>query len=187
MEYGRLLYFNPVVSSSPFFFALSFFLAYSQPSQIGCKWNMLHTAGWKYTTQNISKIRHLGTIAQICRAVSSQLRHISTIWKKLLNSNISSTCSQNMVNFGPLAAEIGLPVRSTPPSFNGFRVLASLLHRCRSRDVNQTLHVVWPSPGLVHYVYIFGGSCHLTEFCQVQNSLCVLGSLAFSYIGRLTA
>jgi len=40
-------------------------------------------------------------------------------------------------------------------------------------EVNQTLHDVWPSPGLVHYVYIFWGSCPLPEFCQVQNSLCV--------------
>jgi len=33
-----------------------------------------------------------------------------------------------MVNFGPLAAEIGLPVWGTPANFNGFRVLAALLH-----------------------------------------------------------
>ena len=53
------------------------------------------------------KNRHLGTIAQLCRAVSSQLRHVSTIGKKsLLSSNMSSTCRHNMVNFGPLAAEI---------------------------------------------------------------------------------
>ena len=43
-----------------------------------------------------------------------------------------------------------------PANFNGFRVFASLLHRRRSREVNQTLHDVWPSPGLVHYIYIFG-------------------------------
>jgi len=30
------------------------------------------------------KIRHLGTIAQLCRATSSQLRHVSTIGKKLV-------------------------------------------------------------------------------------------------------
>jgi len=58
-------------------------------------------------------------------------------------------------------------------SFNGFRVLASLLHRRHSTDVNQTLHDVWPSPALVHYTYIFGASCPLTEFCPLQNSLCV--------------
>jgi len=93
--------------------------------------------------------------------------------QNLLNSNISSTCPHNMVNFGPLAAKIGLPVWSTPTNFNGFRILALLLCRCCSVEVNQTLHDVWPSPPLLHCTYIFWGSCSLTEFCQAQNSLCV--------------
>jgi len=38
---------------------------------------------------------------------------------------------------------------------------------------NETLHDVWPSPGMVHDIYIFGDSCPVTEFCQVQNSFCV--------------
>jgi len=38
----------------------------------------------KYRTQKIAKNRHLGTIAQLCQAVYSQLRHISTIGKKLV-------------------------------------------------------------------------------------------------------
>ena len=50
-------------------------------------------------------------------------------------------------------AEIGLPVWGTPANF---RLLASLLHQCRSTEVIQTLHDVWQSPGLVHYVYILG-------------------------------
>ena len=33
-----------------------------------------------------------------------------------------------MVNFGPLTAEIGSGVWGTPANFNGFRVLAALLH-----------------------------------------------------------
>ena len=33
-----------------------------------------------------------------------------------------------MVNFGPLAAEIGSLVWGTPANFNRFRVLAALLH-----------------------------------------------------------
>jgi len=33
-----------------------------------------------------------------------------------------------MVNFGPLAAEIDPVVWGTPANFNGFRVLAALLH-----------------------------------------------------------
>ena len=63
-------------------------------------------------------------IAQLCRAISSQLRHISTIGKNLLNSNIFPRCPYNMVNFGPLAAEIGSLAWGTPANFNGFRVLA---------------------------------------------------------------
>jgi len=78
-----------------------------------------------------------------------------------------------MVNFGPLTAEIDWPVWGTPANFNGCHILASLLHRCRSTEVNQTLHNVWPSHALVYTIGIIRGSCPLTEFCQVQNSLCV--------------
>jgi len=42
--------------------------------------------------------------------------------------NISSARLHNMVNFGPLAAEIGSLVWGTPANFNGIRVLAALLH-----------------------------------------------------------
>ena len=50
---------------------------------------------------------HLRTIAQIYQAISSQTRHASTIEKNLLNIIISSKCPHNIVNFCPLAAEIG--------------------------------------------------------------------------------
>ena len=78
--------------------------------------------------KKVAKNRHLGAIAQLCRAISSQLRHVLTIGKNLLSSNMSSTCPHNMVNFGPLTAEIGSGVWGTPANFNGFRVLAALLH-----------------------------------------------------------
>jgi len=61
-----------------------------------------------------------------------------------------------MVNFGPLTAEIGWRVWGIPANFNGFRVLASLLQRRRSPEANQTLHDVWPSPGLVRYIHFRG-------------------------------
>ena len=41
---------------------------------------------------------------------------------------MSSRCPHNVVNVGPLAAEIGLPVWGTLANSNGFRVLAALLH-----------------------------------------------------------
>ena len=65
--------------------------------------------------------RYLGTIPQLCRAVSSQLRHVSTIGKNVLSSDMSSTCPHNMVNFGLLTAEICWRVWGTPANFNGFR------------------------------------------------------------------
>jgi len=40
----------------------------------------------------------------------------------LLNSNISSTCPHNMVNYSPLMAEISWRVWGTPANFNRFRV-----------------------------------------------------------------
>jgi len=77
-----------------------------------------------------------GTIAQLCRAISSQLMHVSTIGKNLLNSNTSSTCSYNMANFGPLTAEIGSGVWGTPANFNVFRVFAALQHDTSGRQPN---------------------------------------------------
>jgi len=66
---------------------------------------------------------------------------------------LSYTCPRYMATVGALMAEIGLPVWGTPANFNGFRVLASLLQRRRSPEASQTLHDVWPSPGLANYVY----------------------------------
>jgi len=99
-----------------------------------CTWLAENTGRKK-----VAKNRHLGTIAELCRAVSSQLRHISTIGKKyLLSSNTSSTCPHNMVNFCPLAAEIVSLVWGTPSNFNRFRVLAALLHGTLVVGVSQT-------------------------------------------------
>jgi len=46
-------------------------------------WNVLHAARWKIQDAKKSpKIRHLRTIVPLSRAISSQLRHVSTIGKK---------------------------------------------------------------------------------------------------------
>ena len=79
-----------------------------------CTW-LAENTGRKMTQKN----RHLGTIPQLCRAISSQLGMYRQSEKKLLSSNISSTCPHNMVNFGPLAAEIVSGVWGTPAIFNG--------------------------------------------------------------------
>jgi len=92
-------------------------------------WNVRHAARWKYRTQKLAKKSPSGHHPTIWRAISSQLRHTSTIGKKnLLSSNISSRCPYNIMNFGILAAEIVSLVWDTPANFSGFRVLAALLH-----------------------------------------------------------
>ena len=58
--------------------------------------------------------------------------------KKTLSSNISPICLHNMVDFGPLAAEIVSLVWGTPGNFNGFRVLAELLNGTLVVGVRQT-------------------------------------------------
>jgi len=55
-------------------------------------------------SKNYAKIAIcLCTIAQLCRSISLQLRHISTSGEKLVKRqiNMSSTCSHNVVNLGP--------------------------------------------------------------------------------------
>ena len=51
-----------------------------------------------------------------------------------------------MVNFGPLAAEIVSLVWGTPANFNGFRVLAALLHDTLVVGVSQTYGVEQRAP-----------------------------------------
>ena len=74
-----------------------FFLANSQRSEIGC---LPYFYTWCGLCANLEcrsemcctrlagnagrKNRHLHTIAQLCRAVSSQIRHVSTIGKKFV-------------------------------------------------------------------------------------------------------
>ena len=71
---------------------------------------------------------------------------ISTIGKNLLNSNTYSTCAHNMVNFGPLTAEIGWRVWGTPANLNGFRVSAALLHGTLVVGVSETCVVEQRAP-----------------------------------------
>jgi len=64
-------------------------------------------ARWKCRTQKSPKIRHPGTIAQIFSGyIFATKARIDNLKKSFLNSNVSPICPHNMVNFGPLAAEI---------------------------------------------------------------------------------
>ena len=94
---GQVIIFSSVISSSLFFF--------SSPNLGGRRLDVYHTSTRDVALVPIwnaclkcaargsleiqdAKNRHLRTIAQLCRAISSQLRHLSTIGKKLLTRNV---------------------------------------------------------------------------------------------------
>jgi len=90
---------------------------------------VLHAARSKYRTQKSRKKslsrHHRTTLSDYIFATKARIDNRK---KNLLSTNMSSTCPQNLVNFGRLTAEIGSGVRGTPAKFNGFRVLSALLH-----------------------------------------------------------
>ena len=135
-----------------FFFYL-FFLAWPQRPQIGC---LPYFYTWCGPNANLEcrsemcctrlagnagpqKIAIWAPSHNLLGYILATEAHIDNRKEKLLSSNISSTCSHNMVNFGPLAAEIGLVVWGTPANVNVFRVLAALLHGTLVVGVRQTL------------------------------------------------
>jgi len=119
-------------------------------------WNVLHSARWKCRTKKSPKICHLGTIAHICWAISSQLRHISTFGKKLVKQRCLPHMSSQYGELGPLAAEICWQVWGTAANFNGFRILGALLHGTLVVDVSQTLRC-WTEGA----TYIWQGGHHI--------------------------
>jgi len=77
---------------------------------------------------------------------------------------MSSRCPHNMVNFGPLTAEIGAGVWDTPANFNGFQVLAALLHSSQVVSVSQTLRrEILLFKAKFHYAVWFGAGSKLVD------------------------
>ena len=94
---------------------------------------MLHVTRWKCRTQKLAKKSpNLSGHIFATKARSNNRK------KNLLSSNIFSTCPRSMVNFGLLTAEIDPVVWGTSANFNGFRVLAALLHGTLVLGVSQT-------------------------------------------------
>ena len=119
--------------------------------------------------KKVAKNRHLGTIEQLCRAISSQLRHVLTIGKNLLNSNASSTCPHNMVNFSPL------PLRS---------ILTSWRHPCKFERVSRLGSVTarHSSSGRQPNFAALNRGCHLCSAGRPSRCALVNISSFFSHI-----
>jgi len=99
---------------------------------------VLHAARLTYRTQKIAKnspSAHGRTT--LSGYIFATKTHIDN--RKNIKQQYLPTRPYNMVNFGPLAAEISSLVWGTPANFNRFRVLAALLHGTLVADVSQTL------------------------------------------------
>ena len=59
----------------------------------------------------------------------------------LYSASAAAVLPHNIANFGPLTAEIGSGVWDTPTNFNGFRILAALLHGTPVVGISQTVVV----------------------------------------------
>ena len=119
-------------------------------------WNLLHAARWKQDAKKSPKTpsgHHPTTLSGYVCATKARIDNRK---KTCLSSDMSSTYPHNMVNFGPLAAEIGTVVWGTPANFNRFRVLAALLHGTVVVVVSQTLRR-WTDGA----TYILQGSHHV--------------------------
>jgi len=129
-----------------------------------CCMRLIENTGCK----NYAKNHHMRTIAQICRAIS-----IDNQKKNLLNGNISFICRHNMLNFGPLMAKINWRVWDTQQISTGF---THWLRYCTDIAQLTSTKLCTMLGRLLCWYAIFTFSealAPLTEFCQLQNSLCV--------------
>jgi len=76
---------------------------------------VLQVARWKYTMQKIAILAPLHNLSGYVVGTKACIDN----GKKLVNSNTSSTCPDNMVNFSLLTAEICWRVWGTLANFNG--------------------------------------------------------------------
>ena len=100
-------------------------------------WNVLRAARWKYRMQKVAKKSPSGHHPTTLSGNIFTTKACIDNRKKLVKQQYLLH-RYNMVNFGPLAAEIVSLVWGTPANFNGFRVLAALLHGTLVVGVSQT-------------------------------------------------
>jgi len=90
----------------------------------------VHVARWKCRTpKNRQKFAIWAHRTTLSGYVFATKACIDNRKKNLLNSNVAPTCPHNMVNFGPLAAEISWRVWGTPAKFQRVSRLGSVTAR----------------------------------------------------------
>jgi len=186
------------------FFLLVPFFAYSQRSQSGCLPYFDTRCGpsanlecmsemcctrlaEKYRTQRSPKNRHLRTIAELRRVISSQIRHVLTIGKKtfvkhqyLLHMSLQYG-ELRPTNGWDLLENLGHPSKFQRVSRLGFVTAPTSLNG-RQPNFARCLAVSWAG---ILYIYFWGLLPRHGVFLGAKFTL--RPSLALSYIGSVTA
>jgi len=119
-------------------------------------WNLLHAARWKHRTQKIAKNHHLGTIAQLCRAISWQIKRVSTIGKKLVKQQYVLHMSPQYGELRPTSSWDRLTSLGYPCKFQLVLRLDSVTARHLVVGISQTLRR-WTESA----TYIWQGDHHV--------------------------
>jgi len=134
--------------------------------------------------QKSPKIRHLHTIAQLCRAVSSQLRHVSTIGKKLVKQ-------QYLLHMSPQYGKLW-PTKGRD-RFGSFGHPSEFQRVWRLALVTAAMSLTGGQPNFArclaiwYTIYTLFGVLAPTEFCLEQNSLYVKSCVILYWKHHCTA
>ena len=101
-------------------------------------WNVQHMARWKYRTQKVAINAPCHNFVGLYLCNNGMYRRSE---KKLVKQQYLLHMSSQYGELWSLTAETGWRVWDTSANFNRFCILASLLQRCHSTVVNQTLHM----------------------------------------------
>ena len=131
------------------------------------------------------KNRHLGTIALLCRAISSQLRHVSTIGKKLVKQRYVLHMSPQYGELRPTSSWDRSSSLRHPCKFQGLSRLGSVTSRhlvvgvSQTAALNRACHLCSagrPSRwALAHILVCVWNICmkylrnHWTDLCQIHT------------------
>jgi len=119
----------------------------------------------------MQKNRHLRTIAHLCRAISSQLRHVSPIGKKLVKQQYLPHMSLQYGELRPTSGWDRFVSLGHPSKFQRVRVLAALLHS-QTAALNRGCHLYSagrPSRWALAHISSSNLFETLTTFCKSLN------------------
>jgi len=181
-----------------FFFCLSFF--FSWPNLSRRRLDVCHTSTWCGLSANLGcrsetccrrlaantgrkkslKICHLSTIAQLCQAISLQIRHVSTIGKKLVKQRYLLHISPQYGELWPTSGWDRSGSFGHPSKFQRVSCLDSVTTRHSIVGVSQTLRCWTESATYIGHggslwalAHILAHSAFTVKLCNPANPAAV--------------